>query len=396
MKKIALTALAICLTASGCLSQPLPERSRSEVEGPSPTAVQRLPEELLLLSHVPSALATKRHYEIPAGTRLAIVPHHLVAMREIVSLLSSWPEPKPKRIFLIAPDHFSQGKSSFTSLKQDYLYLDNQVPNDATSVESLSRQVPALSLEPRILEREHSIAALIPLIDQTMRGTKIIPITIRIDATEQELISLGDALQQELVDDEVAVIASIDMSHYLPEEFADLHDARTIDTIQMLDTGQSKSLEIDSPGSMFVILDLARRLGLGDVRIQAHTNSLRILQALTEDIGTSHVLATFSKGQALTGRKTQTTLFAPQGIPSLEDRLYYGQDEIKPALAKYPNVAISVVINVDGTRSIGITPLIIDGNYQKIMPREQRLKLVEAWKQDGTWNAIVKELEKQL
>ena len=229
-----------------------------------------------------------------------------------------------------------------------------------------------------------------------MSGTKIIPITIRIDSKDDELRSLVDFLQKELADKDTAVIASIDMSHYLPEEFADLHDARTIDMIQMLDAEQSKSLEIDSPGSMFVILDLARRLGLGDVRIQAHTNSLRILQALTEDVGTSHVLATFSTGQQATKRQTRTILFAPTGIPSLEERLYYGHDEIKPALIKYPNVAISAVINIDETRSINITPLIADGNRQKIMPREQRKKLIETWKQDGTWSAIVKEVEKQL
>ena len=388
MKKLILAVLSLALLASGCTK---------EVEKPSTSStVQRLPEELLLLSHLPSALATKKPYDIPSGTRLAIIPHHLVAMREIVSLLSSWPEPKPKRLFLIAPDHFSQGKTSFTSLKEDFIYLDKRVPNDAPSVETLSKQVPAIALEPRILEREHGISALIPLIDQTMPGTKIVPITIRIDSKDHELRSLIDFLQKELADKDTAVIASIDMSHYLPEEFADLHDARTIDMIQMLDAEQSKSLEIDSPGSMFVILDLARRLGLGDVRIQAHTNSLRILQALTEDVGTSHVLATFSTGQQATKRQTRTILFAPTGIPSLEERLYYGHDEIKPALIKYPNVAISAVINIDETRSINITPLIADGNRQKIMPREQRKKLIETWKQDGTWSAIVKEVEKQL
>jgi AmmeMemoRadiSam system protein B len=393
MKKIALTALAICLAASGCVSTPQPE----PVQMPStPNAAQRLPEELLLLSHVPSALATKRHYEIPAGTRLAIVPHHLVAMREIVSLLSSWPEPKPKRIFLVAPDHFSQGKTPLTSLKEDFTYLDKHVPNDTASVESLMRAVPNLSLQPRVLEREHGIAALIPLIDQTMPGTKIIPIIIRTDTRHDEPLPLVDALENELSDPDVAVIASIDMSHYLPEEFADLHDARTIDTIQMLAADESRWLEIDSPGSMFVILELARRLGLGDARIHAHTNSLRILNSQTSDEGTSHMLVSFSPGTPKTERSSKSILFSALDIPTLENRLYYGQDDIRLPLPSYPNVAVSAVINKNGTRSIGIIPLIDDGDRKKIMPREQRLKLVETWKQDGTWDAIVKELDSQL
>lgn len=396
MKRLVLVVVSLTLIASGCTTSPLPERNSNGVERPSnQTTTQHLPEELLLLSHIPSALATKKHYDVPAGTRLAIIPHHLVAMREIVSLLSSWPEPKPKRIFLIGPDHFSQGKTSFTSLKQDYLYLDKRVPNDATAVESLSRQLPEISLDPHILEHEHSVAALIPLIDQTMPGTKIAPIIIRSDSSNQELVSLTNALQKELGDDD-AVIASIDMSHYLPEEFADLHDARTIDAINMLDTDSSTELEIDSPGSMFVILDLARRLGLGDVRIQAHTNSLRLLKSTVTDEGTSHIIATFSEGQPMTQRKSRTILFAPSGILTLEDRLYYGHDEFRQPLADYPNVAISVVINSDRTRSIGIIPLIINENHPKIMPRERRLKLVETWKTDGTWDAIVKQLEKQL
>jgi AmmeMemoRadiSam system protein B len=397
MKKLVLAVLNLTLLGSGCLTQPLPEQAATEIETPLKiSTVQRLPEEMLLLSHLPSALEAKMRYDIPTGTRIAIIPHHLVAMREIVSLLSSWPEPKPKRIFLISPDHFSQGKTSFTSLKEDYRYLDKQVPNDADTVVSLSKQVPAFSLEPRILEREHGISGLVPLIDQTMPGTKIIPIAIRIDVKPDELRNLVDALKIQLNDPQTAIFASIDMSHYLPEEFADLHDAYTLETIRTLDSARSTSTETDSSSWMAAILDLTRHLNLGDVRIHAHTNSLRILKSQVSDEGTSHILSTFSPGSIQNKRHTRSVLFAPKDIPSLENRLYYGQDEIRPPLADYPDIAVSVVIRSDGTRSIGITPLILDGNRWKIMPREQRLRLIETWKQDGTWSAIVKKLDSQL
>ncbi len=392
MNKLALTIFATTLIAAGCADQP----PAGLVAEPSTTPAIHLPDDMLMLWQVEPALSTKRPNEVPTGTRLAIIPHHLVAMREIVSLFASWPSPKPKTVYLLSPDHFSNGRTSFATMVNDFEYANGRVMNAPALTRTLAESVAGVSVDSRVIVREHGIGALIPLFDKTMTETRIIPITVRIDAQSAELVELSSFLAEQLEDPDVAVIASIDMSHYLPAEFADLHDAYTTDIIRLLDAERSHMAEIDSPGSLFVILDLARRLALGDVRIHAHTNSLRLLNALVTDEGTSHILATFSPGSSVTERSNEAILFAPFGIPTLENRLYYGQDGIRPTLEGFPNVAVSIVRNNDGTRIIGIVPLTDAGIYKKIMPREQRLKLVETWKQDGTWAAIVKQLEKQL
>jgi AmmeMemoRadiSam system protein B len=383
VKRIIAALLMACLAGAGCL------------ENPRPNGTASLPEDLLLLRQIGPALDTMHHDDIPSGTRLAIVPHHLVAMREIVSLLSSWPDPKPKRVFLISPDHFSQGKTVITSLEESFSYQNAVVENDPDTVGRLAEAVPAVTLQPKILQKEHGIDALIPLLDKTMPGAKIIPLTIRIDAGKKDLNQLIDFLRNELKDPDTAVIGSIDMSHYLSEAFADLHDAYTIDAMKRQNADNAWKMEIDSPGSMYVILSLAKDLGLGDVRIQDHTNSLRLAQALVTDIGTSHILATFSPGPAHTQRETHTTLFAPQGISTEENRLYYGQDEIRSPLPAHPDVAITAIASSTGT-VFDLVPLVRSGNAYIFMPREQRLPLLEEWKKNGTWDGIVKQAETSL
>ncbi len=55
-------------------------------------------------------------------------------------------------------------------------------------------------------------------------------------------------------------------------------------------------VELDSPGALGVTLKIARLLGLGDVKIHAHTNSLRLLEAKVAQASTSHLLASFAPG----------------------------------------------------------------------------------------------------
>ncbi|MFA6099379.1 MAG: AmmeMemoRadiSam system protein B [Patescibacteria group bacterium] len=211
-----------------------------------------------------AAFSAKMDWTVKAGTRVILVPHHLVAAREIASLVSA--VPKPSTVYLVVPDHFGACKTPFCESP---------------------------------IEGEHAVTGLVPFLQRAW-GTdvKIVPIMVRPDATEEKMSVLTSTIIATLQKDKDALLVdSIDASHYQPAEVADFHDELTQDVISSLADKEVRRAEIDAPAVLRVALRVARDLGLGDVTIHTHTNSLRILQAQISQDSTSHFLVSFAPGE---------------------------------------------------------------------------------------------------
>ncbi|MDD5438276.1 MAG: AmmeMemoRadiSam system protein B [Patescibacteria group bacterium] len=263
-----------------------------------------------------AAFAAKENWTAKPGTRVILIPHHLVAAREIASLLSS--TSKPSVVYLVVPDHFGVCKTSIC-------------------------QGPT--------EKEHAITGLVPFFEKAWgKDVQIVPYMVRPDATAEQTSALTVSIVSALKDDKRAMlVASIDASHYLPAEVADFHDELTQDVISSLADMEVGRAEIDAPGVLRVALKTARDLGLGDVTIHAHTNSLRLLQAKLSQESTSHFLASFAPGAvkpqqslsllflgdmmfdrtvATRSKKAGSLEYPFQKILGQENRFFRGQDLI--------------------------------------------------------------------
>jgi len=263
-----------------------------------------------------AAFASKYDWSVKPNTRVILIPHHLVAAREIASLVSA--VPKPSMVYLVVPDHFGACKNPFC-------------------------EGP--------VEGEHAVTGLVPFLQRAW-GTdvKIIPIMVRPDATEEKMSALTSTIIAALQKDKDALLVdSIDASHYQPAEVADFHDELTQDVISSLADKEVGRTEIDAPAVLRVALRTARDLGLGNVTIHAHTNSLRLMQAQISQDSTSHFLVSFAPGEikpqqdvtllflgdmmfdrnVATRSKTTGSLDYPfQKILGQENRFFRGQDMI--------------------------------------------------------------------
>lgn len=236
-------------------------------EPPLPTAVSA--------KILETAFANKEQWHVEKGARVLLVPHHLVAAREIASLFSS--VKAPSVVYLVVPDHF--GGCPATACSTD---------------KNLGEYISTTST---VLSSEHAVTGLVPFILKSWGEVKIEPVMLRPEADEKstaELISrLKDAMRK---DKRALLVASIDASHYLPAEVADFHDELTEEVVTSLADKEVASAEIDAPAVLRVALKVARDFGLGEVSIHAHTNSLRLLQTTALQDSTSHFLASFSPG----------------------------------------------------------------------------------------------------
>jgi hypothetical protein len=82
-------------------------------------------------------------------------------------------------------------------------------------------------------DEEHSVEVQIPFIQKTIPGAKIVPIVMGYP-TRSTVYSLADALSQARATKKILIVASTDLSHYLPREKANSVDAKTISLVQNL------------------------------------------------------------------------------------------------------------------------------------------------------------------
>ncbi|MCC7522541.1 AmmeMemoRadiSam system protein B [Candidatus Uhrbacteria bacterium] len=240
-----------------------------------------------------TSFKAKEVYPVPKDARILIIPHHLVAGREIASLLAS--TPAPKNVFLLSPDHFSSG--------EEFLTTDSIRQAD-----------------------EHGIHGLVPFIEQAWPGAQIVPAMLRIDTPTGTRLEITQKISSELIrTPDSILIATIDFSHYLPVFAADFHDEYSADMIRSLSCDKAYTIELDAPGIFEIACMTARRLGLAPT-IHANTNSLSLMKAEIAQDSTSHFLVSFSPG-APAERQTKTTFISPPGKwVSAENRLEYGFD----------------------------------------------------------------------
>ena len=243
---------------------------------------------------IADSFAVAEDWDIDRKTRIILIPHHLVTAKEIASFLDSMD--MPRRVYLLAPDHFDQGRSACTVSDANMVLSSGETMMGSVDlVEELESDVLLNSENPFI--REISTGALLPYIVEAWPKADIVPVICRADASAKDRLAIADDLSGILQKDKHAVlVASVDFSHYLSAEVADFHDVLAEDVIRGLADLESDRVELDSPSVLGIILKVARELGLGDVQMHDHTNSLRILQSKLSNESTSHFFAGFSPG----------------------------------------------------------------------------------------------------
>lgn len=85
-------------------------------------------------------------------------------------------------------------------------------------------------------EKEHSVEVQIPFIQRVLPGAKIVPIVLGYP-TRENVNALAKGLGEALASPGVLIVASTDLSHYLPKAKANAADERTIDLIRKGDAG---------------------------------------------------------------------------------------------------------------------------------------------------------------
>jgi AmmeMemoRadiSam system protein B len=209
------------------------------------------------------------------GARAVILPHHWLAGHLILgSLRDLAASGDCRRIILIGPNHVNAGGGAVITSDLAWQTPFGLVEPDGEAISRLTSDGVALT-EPSVLTYEHSVAGIVPAIAYYLPDVRVVPLVLRSDVTPAEVETLATALAP-LLDEETALIAAVDFSHYLSAHQARQNDRETLEALRSLDSSRILSFSnehLDSPASIAVVMETMRLLGATEFELRENINS---------------------------------------------------------------------------------------------------------------------------
>lgn len=295
MSAMASSGIGAVMDASA-VKEPNPKESSSDI------AVETLRckyfNEKDFMSSVLNTNASAPVTPAPAQIAGGVVPHHLLAGEMIAGFFEMLSHCSPDTVVVIAPNHKRVGVNGIHTSTLSWGTSFGVLEADQSLTSMLIRDFNA-SQNTLLMEEEHSISSLVPYIKYYLPDSKIVPILLHGNYSTEDSVELGEWLAGFLagqtspygslsncndVSDaagpdshpRIAVIASVDFSHYLDKDTADKMDAETLAAIQSYDIHTISMMgndNMDSPPSITALVSTMEKAGLSAPKVLAHDNS---------------------------------------------------------------------------------------------------------------------------
>ena len=265
-----------------------------------------------------------------------VVPHHLAAKPIIDQFWQKISGQRPGTIILLSPDHFKKGELNETPKIITVSLGENKFKNLPVAQELLAKfDSDKLVFNSADLSLDHGILAHLDFIKKYLPASKILPFLIPADISQ---VQISDFTKQIAVDadSQTVVVASVDFSHYLPRQAADLHDATSLAALLDFNKEQFSNLEVDCWQCLYASRLYAQLKNKDNAEILAHKNSLDFLAPLEPEKTTSYFTIIFNQSiMPAKNLDTRTLLFVgdlmlDRGVDDLmsKNSLYYPFEQI--------------------------------------------------------------------
>lgn len=202
-----------------------------------------------------------------------IAPHHDLAANYTAELFQKIGERNIKTVIVVGPNHTNSGVGNIITGLVTYNCLNNQINSDTELVTKLIQDKIADSDISR-LSTEHSIYNVTPYINYYFPEAKIVPIILSGRVTKTQAKQLGEYLANYL-NDETIIIGSVDFSHYLSTQEANVNDAVSKRAILSRDYIKIFSLNndyLDSPATLVTVLTATAKVEANKVDVIRNAN----------------------------------------------------------------------------------------------------------------------------
>ena len=233
-----------------------------------------------LAAEIESYLAAAAQAAPPSGKILAlIVPHagYVYSGRTAAAAYALVRDRAIGTVVIIGPSH----RAAFEGCS---IWPDGgfETPLGVVRVDSgLAKEIAKASgfrFRPEAFAEEHSVEVQVPFVQKALPGAAIVPIVMG-RQTSATIRTLAAALGKTCLAKNVLVVASTDLSHFLPKAEAQATDAATAALIQAVNTEalirktESGENIMCGGGSVAAVLLLAEKAGQPRVEVLARTDS---------------------------------------------------------------------------------------------------------------------------
>ncbi len=223
------------------------------------------------------------------------VPHHLLARDLIANTFAAIAGKKYDLIVVVSPDHFALGKTSVSVTARNLLTPFGRLKTEKKVVRALEKVNAVTAAD--FFYREHGIQAELPFVAYYFPNTPIVTITIKENATKEELDLVVMALKK-LLPPQALIVQSTDFSHYLPAFQAEKKDRETIAVLQASDPSKIFTLHqpdnLDSIGAQYIQSRLQKEFFQSRLSILDHKNSQDYTREYVDQT-TSYIIERYEK-----------------------------------------------------------------------------------------------------
>jgi AmmeMemoRadiSam system protein B len=189
----------------------------------------------------------------------------------------------PETFILIGPNHTGLGAQVSLMASGEWEIPTGVFHIDEKISHKISMYVPLMTKDTKAHMFEHSLEVQLPFIAYFSKSAKIVPIII-LSASVEECRVIGEGIARAVRDigSAVIIVASSDMSHYVPDDIARKKDSKAIDRILSLDpeglyeTVEKEKISMCGCIPVTTMLYAAEALGAQSARLIKYATSAEV------------------------------------------------------------------------------------------------------------------------
>jgi len=319
-----------------------------------------------------------------------VVPHHNVVADIRLRMLRLIKSERliTKTVIILSPDHFSNDQKSIYFSDRTWNFPSGQQYFD----QRIGREVTKnLKNNSELVANDHGIFNVASDINIVWPDAKIVPILIGQKMDFDQVSSLLSGLNKACKLD-CLLIVSVDFSHYLPYRLANVHDENSIRALINMDLMSPSQIEVDSPQSIYTLIQFAKNANANHFNLYDHTNSAQLFGSEDAE-STSHVFGWYQRTLFSSPQNYQvkTFTFAKNitkkfSLKSLGERFFYGTDQIDLNLGEKYKLPDGTILGdnvvVAGTETIKEIKM-------EFLPIECKLQVCEFSKVIKKWEVVI-------
>lgn len=219
-------------------------------------------------------------YPVGGEVLCGVVPHHLTAGHMISGFFKTAAESRPdvETVVIIAPMHYSSDNANTLCTSEiDWAAPYGRLETDREITSLFMDKLGAVA-DDEMVQYDHSASAHIPFVKYYFPEAKSACLLVSPRETEDFLQRLAEALAEAAEMKSCLFVFSIDFSHYLPPQEADMRDSETLEAVLAGDTAAIEHMtdnNVDSPYCLSAYVRLTEMLG-GEITAADNSNTSKI------------------------------------------------------------------------------------------------------------------------